>query len=204
MDNSNKSTCSSAAFYRLSKATRIGRGQRRECHIHPGDEMRCIKIMREPDDKPGTRDQNAVEWQTFVRLQKRGVPLTHLAICHGWAETNRGLGLVCERVANEDGSFATTLDRALTQGIGRQTVDRALAELKQWTLQHAVVVSDIRPSNLMVRHGRDGEVRLVFIDGLGGRRIDRRFWFRQTFPRLARGKTRRQWREQWGRKFPFA
>lgn len=184
-----------APIYQLDEHTRIGLGHRRECHAHPERFSRCIKVAREASTADRA-DQNSVEWRNFLALERRGVPLHHVARCHAWVRTNRGPGLVCERIRNADGRFARTLDEDVAHGAIEWAQTQALlAELEHWTLTFAVVVADLRSMNLMVRHGNN-DMHLVFIDGLGGRRIDRNFVLRQHVPWLARRKTRRQWQKQ--------
>lgn len=195
MTKASIATASESAPVRLNEHTRIGLGHRRECHAHPETPTLCIKVAREAGIA-ARADQNVVEWRNFIALERRGVPLRHVARCHAWIHTNRGPGLVCERIRNADGHYSQTLDQALADGaIELAQALGLLSELERWAVAYAVVVADLRSTDLMVRHG-DSAMHLVFIDGLGGRRIDRDFVLRQRLPWLARRKTRRQWRQQ--------
>lgn len=187
-------------YIKLDRSGCIGQGHQRECHVHPQNSQLCIKVPRH-DEQGTAKDQNSVEWRTFVNLKRRGVPLQHVAYCYDWVDTNHGPGLVCERVLNMDGSWARTLEEEVSVGtITLEQLDEAAQNLKDWSWTNAVVVADLRGSNLMVRHVDNG-IQLVFIDGLGGRKLDQTFALRQKIAWLGRRKTRRQWRQQWPDKY---
>lgn len=187
---------SPAPFYTLSGDSLIGRGNKRDCHVHPDHPDLCIKVARDPERWEECHQQSVVEWYYLSHLQQREIPFDHLVACHGWVQTNRGIGLVLERVRDEKGSTAPTLGQALASG----SIDHAdaltlLARLKAWALKHAVVITDFSTKNLILRH-RNGRRELVLVDGIGSRRAEWKFTLYQTFAFLSRRKTRRQWKRQ--------
>ncbi|MES1948398.1 PhoP regulatory network protein YrbL [Salinisphaera sp. C84B14] len=184
----------SASQCDLSALTLIGRGSKRDCYTHPHDDGLCLKVARDANSA-ACHEQNEVEWRYGQWLEARGVPFRHAARCTGWIQTQRGAALVVERVRNSDGTFALTLrDALLSQRLTLHNAYAMLAELRHWALTHAVVVSDLRSTNLMVRQADD--MHLVFIDGLGARRLGPAFERQMRMPLLARLKTLRQWRRQ--------
>lgn len=188
--------CPKHPVYTLSENTRIGLGSKRECHVHPEDAGLCIKVARFPG-RPDGQQQNLVEWYYSLALRKRRVPLDHMAKCYGWVRTNLGVGLEVELIRDADASPALMLRDAVSRGlVDPVQADTMLREVKRWALDHAVVVADLRSTNLMVRQQGDAARRLVFVDGIGGRKIDWKFTLHQRHPWLARMKTLRQWRRQ--------
>lgn len=178
----------------LSTLTRIGRGSKRDCFAHPYDTGLCLKAARDVDTS-ACHEQNRVEWRYGQWLQAHRVPLRHATRCSGWMRTAQGPALVVERVRDCDGTLAVTLRDALLWGdISLDGAQAMLAQVRRWALKYAVVVADLRSTNLMVRH--DNGTHLVFVDGLGARRLGPAFERQMRAPLLARLKTRRQWRRQ--------
>lgn len=185
--------------YELSEHTLIGRGSKRECHAHPGHDGLCIKVANDSARWVECQVQSVVESHYFAALSRRGVALRHMAACHGWVATTHGAGLVTERIRDDRGQPARTLREAVATGELDLTQAYMLLEaLKQWALAHAVVIGDLRSTNLMVRWC-DGQPSLVFVDGIGNRKLNWKFTLYLRYLWLARLKTRRQWRRQWAR-----
>jgi len=189
---------SDQAALRLDDSLRIGRGNKRDCFVHPGDAGQCIKVARHQDRWEECQEQSIVEWFYLNHLKKRQVPLTHIVDCYGWVKTHQGAGLAMERVQEDCGGSALTLREALhKEQVSRDQLVRMLAELKKWATKYAVVVSDLNTDNLMVRPG-DGEsdASLVLVDGFGSRKPDWKFTLYQRCLSFSRIKTKRQWKRQ--------
>lgn len=183
--------------YKLSKSSLIGRGNKRDCHVHPSDPRLCVKVARHLDKWDECQEQNIIEWHYMLALKQRQVPLDHLADCHGWVRTNYGPGLVFERILNEDGSPALTLRDAISaEKISMDQTTLMLRNLKLWTIHNSVVVADLNGANLMVKTCGQSGARLILVDGVGSRRADWKFTLYQKSLWLARIKTKRQWIRQ--------
>ncbi|WP_192036697.1 YrbL family protein [Halomonas sp. YLGW01] len=180
----------------LRNSLRIGRGNKRDCYVHPDDAGQCIKVPRHPTRQDECQEQSIVEWHYINHLKQRCVPLAHVIDCHGWVYTSQGVGLVMERVQDDDGAPALTLRDALIQRrISRGQIERMLAILKDWAIAHAIVIADLNTDNLMIRSGETESV-FVLVDGFGSRRPDWKFSLYQKLPSLSRWKTKRQWKRQ--------
>ena len=77
----------------------IGSGNERDCFIHPDNPKYCVKVT-----KPGVvgRRQNEIDMAYFEVLKRRNISSPHIPACHGWVETNRGKGIVVERICRPD------------------------------------------------------------------------------------------------------
>lgn len=144
----------------------VARGHHRTCYRHPDEPGRCIKIEHKVD----TSALNRLEWSYYEFLHRRRVPLTHIAACHGWIETNRGRGLVFDRVTvdgHPDSPIETLEQAILNRTLSRADIASSVAELAVYLRRHGLIWSDENPGNLcVVRHP---SLRLVIVDGLGGR-----------------------------------
>ncbi|MDI4637582.1 MULTISPECIES: YrbL family protein [Halomonadaceae] len=189
---------SDQAALELNDSLRIGRGNKRDCYVHPGDAGQCIKVARHQDRLEECQEQSIVEWFYLNHLKERQVPLTHIVDCYGWVNTRQGAGLALERVQQDCGRSALTLREALHQGqLNRAQLVRMLSELKSWATKYAVVIADLNTDNLMVRPGDDESgASLVLVDGFGSRKPDWKFTLYQRCLPFSRIKTQRQWKRQ--------
>jgi hypothetical protein len=189
---------SDQAALELNDRLRIGRGNKRDCYVHPGDAGQCIKVARHQDRLEECQEQSIVEWFYLNHLKERQVPLTHIVDCYGWVNTRQGAGLALERVQQDCGRSALTLREALHQGqLNRAQLVRMLSELKSWATKYAVVIADLNTDNLMVRPGDDESgASLVLVDGFGSRKPDWKFTLYQRCLPFSRIKTQRQWKRQ--------
>lgn len=176
----------------LTGDTLIAYGSKRECHQHPDNPDRCIKVARKPEH-PEAQQPSIVEWYCATTLDRRGVSFVYRARCHGWVATNRGPGLVMERVRDADSQPSPTLfEYARRTRLTGEQFAAMYAELKHWVLENAVPITDLNTGNLMVRH-RDGRPYLVFVDGIGGQKVKLKFVLYRRLPWFARLLSRHRW-----------
>ena len=175
----------------LSDGDFLAQGRHRACFVHPGNAARCIKVQL-PTRR--STDQNGVESDYYNYLRRRGVSFSHIAACHGWVETDRGRGLVYDRVyldnlaRPEFGALdlrKAILDNVLDDGL----LEELLAELVDYLRRNSILWCDENPSNICV--ALRPRPRLVIIDGLGGRKKkDLRYRLFKRIPLFARLYTR--------------
>jgi hypothetical protein len=114
--------------------------------------------------------QNRFEEKYYQHLQARGVSLEHVAACFGPVATDLGPGLALARVwldqSKQNGSLnlAEAIERgALTAG----QIEKALNELSHYLFSRNILWTDENPENVSVC--LQPEIRLMIVDGLGGR-----------------------------------
>jgi hypothetical protein len=150
----------------LEPSSLIGRGMRRECYFHPGDENKCVKVVVAGDHKETAREQSY-----YRLLEKRAISWKMLARFYGNAETNRGPGAVFELIRDYNGEVSKTLDHYISAGnstgIDYQDLSRALSVLKQYLLKWKIVTMTIRSGNVVFKKNSASEGTLVIIDNIG-------------------------------------
>ena len=77
----------------------------RECHRHPDDKSRCIKVVVNGGDEETRREQNY-----YQHLSKRGISWEMLPRFFGNTPTNKGEGALFELVHDFDGKTSTPLE----------------------------------------------------------------------------------------------
>lgn len=170
----------------------IGSGLHRDCWVHPHDQQLCIKTT-----KIAGQDsyQSYADVLNFHQLEKKGVVGIHVPRLYGWVTTNRGRGLVCERILDECGTPSPTLAIAVRNRlIDAEEASRLVNDLFQKLIQLNIVVRDTNSKNLLVRtnaaHGR----HLVIVDGVGHTATGPKEFLRDRFPFLGRYRTKKEFR----------
>jgi len=150
----------------LESSSLIGRGLRRECYFHPGDENKCVKVVVAGDHRETVREQSC-----YRLLENRAISWKMLARFYGNAETNRGPGAVFELIRDYNGEVSKTLEHYIaaenSTDINYQDLSRALPVLKQYLLKWKIVTMDIKPQNIVYKKINESEGALVVIDNIG-------------------------------------
>jgi hypothetical protein len=150
----------------LTLTQKIGQGTYRSVWRHPDKADWCIKVTIPGEDGAS---QNEAEWHYLRHLAALDIRSRHLPREHGWVETNFGRGLVVNYVHATDGTPATTLGKALQEGlIEKQEAIRMVQDAFRWAGDHGVMIEDANLNNLAIHaDASQGHPWLVFIDGLG-------------------------------------
>jgi hypothetical protein len=167
----------------LSNLAPIVMGHQRAVYQHPHDAGLIVKTMRPESvarrwDAPGRwhkRLPRARHYVSYLREIKEYIA-THtradadppLARIVGLAETDVGLGLVCEKVLGPNGDMAPTLHQCWLENGGEPLWARAALEaFLESLLRHNVIVGDLNAANLVYGSDSRGGPRLLMVDGFG-------------------------------------
>ncbi len=154
------------AMLTLESSQLIGRGLRRECYLHPGDENKCVKVVVAGDHRETVREQSY-----YRLLERRAISWEMVARFYGNTETNRGPGAVFELIRDYNGAVSKTLEHyisaANSKAIDHQDLSRALPLLKQYLLNWKIVTMDLKPKNLVYKKIDASNGVLVVIDNIG-------------------------------------
>lgn len=144
----------------------VGKGKRRECHVHPQDHNLCIKIVVAGDNKETLRE-NAY----YGFLEKRNILWTNLPRYYGEVETNLGAGYVFELIRDYDDNISKTLEYYLSSSKETESnyhgLSQALPLLKEYLIQHRIMTMELRPKNIAYRKTSDSEGILILVDNIG-------------------------------------
>ncbi|OZI21002.1 hypothetical protein CAL26_26530 [Bordetella genomosp. 9] len=166
----------------LVLAEKIGAGHDREVWRHPLNRALGVKVAKPQHE----RAQNDIDLHYSVHLERSGVKGPHLPRVHGWVKTNRGRGLVVDLVQRPDGTPCPTLSQALRSGlISEMEAVGLVYEACDWLIRNNVILADYGIDNFLVRESSvAGRAYLVFVDGLGTRHFDFKYWARCRFTAL--------------------
>ena len=139
----------------------IGGSSVRECYRHPLFGDKCIKIVKNKKDLPGLLRE--------VRVSKLVAPYLKDYIVEydgELVETDKGLGLVCGLVRNDDGAVASALTRYQDECLVNlgDDIERDLREILRRLITHNLFFYDFNEGNFVVKETRGGAKKVVFID----------------------------------------
>lgn len=172
----------------LSAAQPVAAGSERDIYQHPHDPGLLIKIINGVRaNEPGRRRP----WhKRFHREQKHRVFLTELAEyvstsvhagglqgntllarISGLVNTTLGLGLAVEKIVDDHGRLAPTLqqltaEQGYNEGLRRQVRDFFVA----LTDAH-IIFNDVSARNIVVGRNNDGAIGLYLVDGYGSKQL---------------------------------
>lgn len=191
----------------LSGLSPIARGQESDVYERPGKPSQLVKVHREKritalTTSPRLRDRIRVRtasgpYRNFLRVYQsyldavmqagrigRPPPLPQL---RGFVQTDRGLGLVIQKIRSADGQMAPTLKRLRREGALEPEVIQALNRFACDLYAFNIVATDLRYGNLVYETYK-GRSRIVMIDGFGSRTlIPVRSWSRRLNARALDG-----------------
>ena len=152
----------------------INRGRLRLCYRHPTNRALVVKVPA------GTaRDQlgaNLKEYKGYNDLIRRHGLLACIGHCHGFTATDRGEGLVCDCIRDEDGRIARTIwDIIIHQDdCDLNQVTSVVKDFCSYLVSCDIRLFDLNLKNISLSRRRNGAYRPVFLD-LKGRFDNREF-----------------------------
>jgi hypothetical protein len=180
---------------RLAEELLISRGRNRLCYHHPSDPALVVKVPAGLDKTQV--EANAREYRGYQDLVRRHGMISCISHCHGFVATDRGPGLLCDCVRNEDGSPAETIWDLL---VHHEECDLpsilAVAEaFCQQLVTHDIRLFDLNPKNIALSRRCNGTYAAVALD-LKGRFDNNEFIPFSTYSRFfARRKLVRRSRQ---------
>ncbi len=164
----------------LGHLTPLARGSYRSVFQHPNDENLLVKVLREKENhapqawyktwrRSGpykTFSREVIEYKSLRRKNLHDLPFIQRFFSK--VETDLGLGMIVEKLSDADGKLAPTVKQiVLREGLS-DSMRAMLLDLRDQVLEHNIIFTDIKGSNIVLAHDRRGG-RLVVIDGLGDR-----------------------------------
>jgi len=136
----------------------IGKGATRECYLHPTDANKCVKIpIKCNNTKTLTRELK------YYFIIKSTINEFIVEYDQTLVETNKGLGLVCELLKDDNGK----LSKPITFYINNGTIDKELqSEFHYFVYQlieHKLYFYDFNLKNFVVQI-KNGKKNLKYID----------------------------------------
>jgi len=118
-------------------------------------------------------------------------PITRV---YGFVETEKGLGLLTEKLTGPDGRLAPTLGALVTEKRFTPRHREALKRYFRHLEERHICLNDVGPGNIVFAGNPETDGRFVAIDGLGIRSaLPARDWFKSYNAYCTRVSARRIW-----------
>ena len=178
-------------FVNLTDDLFLGKGGERSSYIHPKDNTKIIKVLFSENKH---NNQNELDYYYYNYLNKKNVQFTHITKCFGWINTNKGKGLIFERVENYDKSTIRTLSYYSKYNLFDSKLDNLLiSELKNYLFTNDILFVDASLSNVFCQKIGENQYKLIIFDGLGARRTGLKLWLYTHSILFTRYKIKKQW-----------
>ncbi len=142
----------------------IGRGTLRACYRHP-DRDDCIVKVPLADQGEG-EEANRKELKSYRELKRIHRELDHISHCHGFIETDRGPGLVCDCIRDFDGTVSQTIWDVVVHEEACD-IDYLLAvagEFCDYLVANDIFLFDINLKNIALQRRADRSLKPYAID----------------------------------------
>ena len=179
-------------FIELNDSLFLGKGGERSSYLHPDDNTKIIKVLFREERH---NHQNELDFAYSNYLVNENVNFDHITKCFGWVDTNKGKGLVFERIENYDKSTIRTFSYYSKYNIFDKETDSLLInELKEYLFKNNILFVDASLSNIFCQKISENKYKLIIFDGLGARRMGIKFWFYLHSTLFTRYKMNKQWK----------
>lgn len=177
----------------LTKNEFLSKGGERDCFINPNDNNKVIKVLH---TKGEHNHQNELEYIYSNYLEQKGVLFTHITKCFGWTNTNKGRGLIFERVVDYDNKDTKTFRYYVKNHLlDENTEIELLNELKYYLIKNTILFIDVSLANVFCKKIAENKYKLIIFDGLGARRKGFKFNLYMKLHYFSKYKINKQWKK---------
>ncbi len=143
----------------LRLTTLIGKGATRECYIHPERQEKCVKVFQKPE-LAETSFKKELEVYQKVR------PILGNFICAydlKLVETDKGTGLISERILDDDKKDSKPLVTYFVSGRMNNEIIKEIRLFTKLLIANDLFFYDFNLMNFVIQK-KDGHFRLRYID----------------------------------------
>ena len=166
----------------------MGAGGHQAAYIHPDDPSKCVKIAFDPEDGDVKKELR------YRRMCADKLARSKLVTkYYGTVETNKGAGLVFERVTDFDGASSLDLKDYLSAVSTAEEIDQSRALLMDFRrdfLSEGIAIVDTDITNFMVQRLSPTESQMRIVDNIGTPVLIPLVYWSEM---IARRKARRVW-----------
>jgi len=167
---------------KISHTEPMAQGGRRYVYVHPDDDHKVVKILKN-HSKPDARrkaaawykrlrpldhfDDNIRELNAFISLRlKSKAVLPFFPHCDGLIETDKGFAIMTDCIRDDSGNVSLNMREYREKNGITVELLKALDVFISMLKKYSIITRDIHDHNLMVQKTATG-LHIVMIDGLG-------------------------------------
>lgn len=176
----------------LSDDQLISRGRERICYQHPQDPGLVIKLPQEKSGDGHLANHHELQGYTLFSSQQQNGGF--ISRCHGFIETNKGRGLLCECIRDHDGAVSRSIWDVVV-GLEDCDIDQIVkiaAHLGEFLEKEKIWLFDLNLKNIVLQRLADGSYHPVIIDVKSRSSTNEFLPFSRYIPWFSRKKLRRR------------
>lgn len=149
---------------RLDHDLLIGSGTLRECYRYPEKSNLVIKVAISGQAEGDSA--NRKEWQSYRLLTQSHGDIDHISRCHGFVDTDRGAGLICDCIRDADGRVSDTLWNIVVyeEACDMDYLVTVADEFCDYLIVNDLFLFDINLKNIAYQRHHDGSYKPYAID----------------------------------------
>ena len=152
----------------------INRGRVRLCYRHSTRRELVVKVPA--GSKSEQLKANMKEYKGYHELVRRHGLLACISHCHGFTATDRGDGLLCDCIRDEDGRISRTIWEIIIHQADCD-LDRVISAVRKfctYLVRHDIWIFDLNLKNIALRRELNGVYSPIVLD-LKGRYDNQEF-----------------------------
>ncbi|WP_083000171.1 YrbL family protein [Halomonas sp. GT] len=168
-------------------------GSNRICYLYKEHPSKLIKISRDSNHWKKGHRQSLSEWYVSQKIKKM-CKSSHISFCHTWVTTNRGPGLVVDKIFDDKGKSLTLRKLLFRKEL---TVDKALIlveDIIRSFFNSGIPASDFNIDNFIL-NGNHNEYKLIMVDGFSPKKLNFKTYLLLKSKRLSGFYTHRKWQQ---------
>lgn len=177
----------------LRDANILSYGSNRICYLDETNPSKLIKIARHPENWKKDHRQSFSEWYVSKSIAPVNTDC-RISLCQSWVRTNKGPGLVVDRIVDDHGQSITLRKLLFKREL---TVKRALFLIENIIYNFSIAgipASDFNIDNFVIE-GEHANNKLVMIDGFSPKKINLKSNIILQSKVLSSCYTKRKWRQ---------
>lgn len=168
-------------------------GSNRICYLYKEHPSKIIKISRDSTHWKRGHRQSLSEWYVSKKIKKTGKD-SHISLCHTWVTTNRGPGLVVDKIFDDNGKSLTLrkllFKKELTVGSALILIEDVIKSFSPL----GIPASDFNIDNFIL-DGNHHDYKLIMVDGFSPKKLDFKTYLLLKSRRLSGFYTHRKWQQ---------
>lgn len=172
----------------LTEDLLLGAGGHQATYIHPDDPSKCVKIAFDPEDGDVKKELR------YRRMCADKLARSKLVTkYYGTVETDKGVGLIFERVTDFDGASSLDLKDYLSQASTVEDIKKSqalLLDFRKDFLDEGIAIVDTDITNFMVQRLSPTAIQMRIVDNIGTPVLIPLVYWSDL---IARRKARRVW-----------
>lgn len=167
-------------------------GSNRICYLDESNSSKLIKIARHSESWKKDHRQSFLEWFVSKIVASKNTDC-RISLCQSWVRTNKGPGLVVERIVDDLGQSITLRKLLFRREL---TVESALLIVEEIIYKFSITgipASDFNIDNFVIE-GDHANNKLVMIDGFSPKKINLKTRLLFQSKVLSNYYTKQKWR----------